>query len=454
MNITRENVDELNAVLKIEINADDYETKVKNVLKDHQKKANLPGFRPGKVPFGMIKRMYGNSVTMEEVNKLLSESITNYITENNVKILGNPLPNEEKSPRFDIENDTDFEFYFDIGMAPEVDLEISDKIKVNYYTIKTDEKLIQKYLDDIQKRNGEHIHPDTVEDGDILKGNIVELDEDGKAKAEGVQNETSISVDFIKDKRLKKKMLEMKTGDDIQFNPLKATDNATETATMLGIEKEKAENLETDFEFTLNEITRHQPAELNEDLYKKVYPAEDIKDTEAFKERIEKDAAVSLSIESDRLFLRDASDKLMEEAGLSLPDDFLKRWLMENNDGKVTKEQIEKEYDEYAKSLKWQLIENKIIKDNDLKVDEKDVRDHVKTYLGANMFKGKEGPEQDQQMNQIVDMVLQNKDEKNKITDELMDKKLMEVLKNNLTIKQKEVSYDDFINLATQNKFK
>ncbi|MFC2100589.1 trigger factor [Bacteroidota bacterium] len=448
MNITQERIDDLNAVVKVEISVEDYEENVNKVLKDYQKKSNIPGFRPGKVPIGLIKKQYGTAVTLEEINKILSESLTKYITDNKLNILGNPLPNEDKKQDIDVEKQKDYEFYFDIGLAPAVDLELSENIKVDYYTIIVEDKVVDKYFDDIRKKYGTPVNPDTTEEGDVVKGDILEIDEEGKPKGDGIQNETSISIDLIKDKNIKKKFIDVKTGTKIIFNPLKATDNATETAAMLGVVKEKVENLKSEFEFKINEISRIEPAEVNEEFYKKVYPQDEIKDEKAFRERIRKDAQTTFAKESDSLFVRDVSTKLIEITAPDLPDDFLKRWLLNNNE-KITKEQIDKEYDNYAKSLKWQLVENKLIKDHNLEVAEEDIRNHVKEYLGIHMFKSGEENQDDEQMNKIVDMVLQNEEESKKITDQLMDKRLFNLFKSTVKIKNKEVTYDEFIKLVT-----
>ena len=385
MNITRENTGDLTAILKVEIIEKDYQEQVQNVLKDYRKKANIPGFRPGKVPFGIINKMYGKAVIVDEVNKVLSESIQKYIEENKLNLIGQPLPNVEKSEKVDFDTQKEFEFFLDLGLFPEVNLELSEEIKVDYYDIKADKKAVDIYIDDIKKRNGTTINPDESELGDVLKGEIIQLDNEGKVVGEGDTKETSVSIDFLKDKKIQKEFIKLKKGDKVVFNPLKATDNETETAHLLGVSKEDKEKMEADYEFTVTEITRIEPAELNEELYKKVFPHEKIEDEAQMRKQIKKMAEVSFAPESDKMFMNNAIEKLIEVTDISLPDEFVKRWLFEGNQDKITKEQIEGQYESYVRSLKWQLIENRIITDNNIKVEEQDIKDYVKNFLFNQM---------------------------------------------------------------------
>ncbi len=448
MNITKENTGDLTAILKVEVIEKDYHEQVQNVLKDYRKKANIPGFRVGKVPFGIIKKMYGKAVIVDEVNKVLSDSIQKYIEDNKLNVLGQPLPNVEKSDKIDFENKKEFEFFFDIGLFPEVDLELSDKIIVDYYNIKADKKAVDNYIDDIIKRNGTTIYPEVSEIGDTLKGELIQLDDEGKVMEEGVKNETSISIDLLKDKKIQKEFIGLKKDDKVVFNPLKATDNETETAYMLGIKKEETEKLESDYEFAISEITRIEPAELNEELYKKVFPQVKIENEEQLRKQIKKEAEKSFAPESEKMFIDSAINKLIEITNLSLPDEFMKRWLLESNQDKITKEQLEVQYDSYTKSLKWQLIENKIIKDHDIKVEDQDIKDHIKNFVTNQMLIQQDDPEADKRINGIIKSVMQKKEEVKKINDLLYDEKLRDLFKSTLKINQKKVTFEEFIKLA------
>ncbi|MDZ7741740.1 MAG: trigger factor [Bacteroidota bacterium] len=445
MSITKEDTGGFTSTIKVEIEERDYKEAVSKVLKDYQKKANMPGFRPGKVPFGMVKKMYGKAVVADEVNKILSEKIDQYIRDNKIDLLGHPLANTEKTPVVDFEHEKDFEFYFDIGRAPEVKLDDLDKIKVDYFKIKPDEKSVNKQIEDIRKRFGDHIHPEEVEEDDIVKGNIEQCDKDGNPLEDGIKNETSIYVAYIKNKADKKNFIGAKKGASVIFNPLKAMENETEVSAMLGIKKEEVNKADDHFKFTINEITRVQPAEINEDLFKKVFPADEIKTQKDFKIRLEEEMEKSYVAESDRYFMSLAMDKLLEKAKLQLPDDFLKRWLIDHNQGKITIEQIEEQYESYAKSLKWQLVQNKLITDHEIKVEEEEIRNYIRQYLQTQMPGQTNDEEYNQRMDSIVDSLMQNKEEVQKINDQLYDQKVNKVLKENLKLNEKSISYEDYI---------
>ncbi len=447
MNITQEATGDLTATLKIELVRDDYEKQVNTVLKDYQRKATMPGFRPGKVPMGMIKKMYGKAIVADEVNKVISESLHNYLTENKIKTLGHPLPNEEKQEMVDFDNQESFDFFFDIAIQPEPKVEISDKVKMDYHQIKVDDESVDKYLDDLRKKNGQPVNPDKSEAGDLLRGKIKELDKDGKVLEDGIENETTIGVDFIKMKTIQKKFLGVKSGDVIVFNPLKATKNATEAANILGIDKQAAEELTSDFEFTVDTITRFEPAALDENFYKTVFPDQEFKEEKEFRERLARELEVSFAQESDRLFMRHTADKLIDDSGISLPDEFMKRWLRESGESQVSPEDVEKHYGEYARALKWQIIESKIMEDHEIKVGPEEVREHIMGYFKAP---GDVDEETQKRLNEIVDNIMQNQEEVKRVYEQLLDQRMRDLLKSTVKLRNKEVSYDDFIKLASE----
>ena len=450
MNITRENTGDLTATLKVEVNENDYREKVQVVLKDYRKKANIPGFRAGKVPAGIINKMYGRAVVADEVNKVLSESLQKYIEENKLNVIGQPLPNTEKSEMVDFDNKKEFEFFFDIGLYPEVNLELNEEISVDYHNIKVDKKAIDIYVDDIKKRNGVTINPEESEIGDILKGELVQLDSEGKIIEESVKKESSISIDLLKDNKIQKEFIKLKKESKVIFNPLKATDNEAETANMLGISKDEKEKMDADYEFTVSEITRIEPAELNEELYKKVFPQEEIKDEDAMRKQIKKMAEISFVPESDKFFMSNAIEKLIEITDISFPNEFVKRWLLESNTDKITKEQIDTQYDSYEKSLKWQLIENKIITENKIKVEDQEIKDFIKNFLSSQMPMPQGDNKADEHLNSIIESVMKNEEEMKKINDQLYDEKLGELFKSKLKLNKKKVTFEEFTKLAQE----
>ncbi len=447
MNITQEKSSDLTAIIKIELVKEDYQEKVKTVLKDYQKKANIPGFRPGKVPFGMVDKMYGKAVLAEEINKLISDSLNQYIVDEKIDILGYPLPNLEKTTEVDFDTQEKFDFFFDIGLSPEFEISLDDKFKVKYYNIKADEDVVNKYLSDLRNRNGKTSKPETAEASDVIFGDFTEVNNE-----EGLKGSAQLKLESIKLKTALNKFIGAKAGDQITFDPAKALKSDIELAALLGISAEEAGNFKNEIEFTVTEVSRTEPAELNEAFYKMVYPQDKIENEDQLKERIKKDAEVSFASESDRQFMNNAVEMLIEKADISVPDEFLKRWLLENNQDRVTPEQLEAQYDSYIKSLKWQLIEAKLVKGNNIDVKEEEVRDHIKGYFMNMTMPGADLNENDDRMNEIVNSVMQNKEEVKKIYDQLYDKKLLDYFKANIKQTKKEVNYEEFVKLATQIK--
>ncbi len=455
MNITQESTGNLTATVKVEIIETDYQEEVEKALRDHRRKAAIPGFRPGKVPFGMIKKMYGKAVLAEEVNKILSESLENYLKENKIEILGQPLPGKEKESDIDFDIQKDFEFYFDIGLTPDFDLSLSDKIEVNYYTINADDKMLDNQIQEIRHRHGVMSEVDITKEGDLVKGDLTELDETGEKKIDGIVNTTTISLNYIKDEDARKKFIGIKKGDQVIFNPLKATGNAVETASMLGIQKEDTEKMNSDFSFSVNEISRLMPADLNENFYNLVFPGEDLKSEEAFRQRVRKDMSNSFVVDSDKQFMNESVIALVNEADISLPDDFLRRYILEINQNKLTAEKLDGDFDNYLRSMRWQLIENQIIKDHELNVTDKDIQHYIRSYFTAQFFKTDEEKEDEstkERLDSLVKMVMENKEEVKKIYDHIYDNRLRELLKSTIKINNKEISYEEFVKLVSETK--
>ena len=326
MNITQEQTGDLTATIKLELEPTDYEEKVKTVLKDYQKKANIPGFRPGKVPFGMVKKMYGQAVMADEVHKIISESLNNYIIEKDIKILGNPIPNVEKTKLIDFDKDTKFDFFFDIGISPEINTVIDENIKVDKYDIQADEKTVEKFVKEIQMRQGQPEVVDISEDEDIIRGEISDPEEETTEEREA--KTTTIAVNFIKKKAEKKKFIGVKVGDTITFNPLKATDNKTEAAHIIGADKNVEDNLDKNYNFKVTEISRIKASELNEEFFNKVFPGSEIKTKEEFENKVLEEAIKDFDKESDKKLMNDFFEKIVEESKLTLPDEFMKRWML------------------------------------------------------------------------------------------------------------------------------
>ena len=452
MKITQESTGELTATIKIEVSPADYNDQVNKILKDYQRKANIPGFRPGKVPFGMVKKMYGSSVFADELNKLLGESLNNYITENKIEILGQPLANDERTPEFDGDEEKDLEFYFDLGLMPEFNFEFSDKTAVDYFKIKVDETMVDNYVADICRRNGKMIDAEVSAAGDSLKGEFVELDAENNVLDNGHTCTNSFSTDQVLDEKEKARFAGLKAGDSIDFNPAKAIENVTNLSTLLDLDKESAAQMQSDFRFTLQEISRMDPAPIDQVLFDLVYPDSGITTAEAFREKIRGEAAVAFEADTDKLFVNNAVKQLIRDAQITLPDAFMKRWLLDNNQGKLTPEAVDEEYDRFAESMKWQLIENRIIRDHNLVVTDAEIKNFIKGYFKPGNSKEEIDPETEKRFDTIADTIMKNKEEVRKINDKLYEQKLNDLMKSTLKLVDKEISYEEFINLASVNQ--
>jgi trigger factor len=452
MNITTEKVDDLNAILKVELKEADYQDKVNAQLKDYRKKANIPGFRKGHVPMGMVKKMVGTNLLVEEINKILSESLHEYIQNEKIDILGNPLPKLGEQDKIDWENQKDFEFKYDVGLAPQFDVKVGDKYKFEYYKIKVADKDVDKYITDVAKRYGKMSNPDVAEADDMVFGKFEELDGEGNVKEGGISNSSVIIIEAVQDKKLQKSLVGAKSGDEFTLDPKTVSPQPSDQAAAIGVDVATLAGIISKFKFTVDKVNRIIPAELDQELFDKVYGAGAVKDLAEFRAKVAEELGRGLSVDADRKLKADVQDKLIEKLKLDLPNEFLKRWIVASNEKPITPEQIEAEYDDYAKGLKWQLIENKIIKDNDIKVEHDEVIEHTKGLLAQQMAGMGMPANDDEQLTETANRVLQNEEEARNIYMMMYDNKLMTLYKNSFKLKEKEVTYDDFVKIAYEKK--
>jgi len=451
MNITKENIDELNAELKITIEESDYKEKVETVLTDYRRKAKIDGFRPGKVPAGMIKKMYGTAILVDEINKILSESISNYLVKEKLNILGEPLPCE-KEQNIDFEKQTEFEFLFDLGLAPEFEVTLTKKDKIPYYTIKVDKKLIDSYTENYTRKFGHFKSADKVEKTEMLKGDIIQIDTEGNIKENGFSNnDATISLEILKDESVIKKFTGKKTGESIDFDIKKAYPNNSEIAAILGTEKGNVIDIDPLVRFTIKEISKFENADINQELFDKAFGKDKIKSAEEFYNRIKEEIQANLKKESDYRFTVDVKEKMIDKMKLSLPEKFLKRWLLKNNERKVTPDQIEKEFDQVAEDLKWQLIKDKIIKEQDVKVTEDEVLEYAKVVALMQFQQYGMAGMPDEQLEGFAKEILKKKDDKRRMYAKLFEDKTIAHIKENVKIDEKMVSTDNF-NKLFENK--
>jgi trigger factor len=445
MNITRENIDNVNAVIKVSIEKPDYEKTVEEKLKEYRQKADIPGFRPGKAPAGLIKKRFGNSVLLEEVNQMISQNLSKYLMEEKLQILGEPLASEKNQKPIDWNNDENFEFAFDVALAPEIDVPLSEDDKINYYTIQVSDDMINQQLDMIGSQMGQNKETGEVKDKGMVRGDYAELDDEGQELEEGIRPQgVLLSIDLIKDEEIKEQFIGKKKGDVVIFDPVKAFENRHELGHMLNISHEQAEELNSIFKFTITETLEFEKAELNEELYKKIYGEDtEIKSEEDLRNKLKEEIAVNLSHSSDQKFAVDVRDALIEKVNPELPEAFLKRWLRVANKD-VTEEQIENDFDSFLKDLRWQLIKNFLIKENELKVEENEAFDFAKQVAHAQYSQYGIPNAPEDQLEAFAKMILEKPEEKERLYNKILEDKVIGVVKDKISLQNKEVTQEKF----------
>ena len=449
MKITQSKAKKMMANIKIEVSENDYSEKVNDVLKKYRKDAVVPGFRKGKTPMSIIEKQYKTSIVVDEVNKILQDSLYKHITENKLKVLGSPMPLTDN--KIDWKNNTDFVFEYEVGLAPDLSIKISQKDKLTYYNIKADDKLIENYCNDIAKRYGKMTNPSESIAGDLVYCLIQQLDATGEIDASGISNEATVSIDSIKDKKFQKQFIKIKADDILKLNVKEVFTNKADLAAMLKVSQGELENLESNqFQFKVIRINRLAPAELNKDLFDKVYPEKNVKSLKDFKAKIKEEAEKSFVMESDRMLKNDVVLFLVEKVKFDLPDEFLMRWLVKSSEKPLTLDQVKIDYPNYSKSLKWQLIENKILEDNDVKITNDDLVRFTKDLVKRQMQQYGQANTDDKQLSDIAENILKNEDERKKISNQLFDEKTLIIYKDLFKLNQKSISYDEFVKLATE----
>tara|TARA_B110000196_G_scaffold309828_1_gene311941 strand:+ start:135 stop:1487 length:1353 start_codon:yes stop_codon:yes gene_type:complete len=449
MKITQSKVKKMIATLTVEVSESDYLEKVTSVLKKYRKDAVVPGFRKGKTPMSIIEKRYKTSIIVDEVNKILQDNLHKHITKNKIRVLGSPLP--KHSTEIDWINNVDFVFEYEIGLAPEFEIKITNKDELTYYNIKADKKLVDGYCHDIAKRYGKMSNPDESVDGDLVFCSINQLDVNGSIMVNGISNDATVSMDVIEDKKIKKKFIGLKSGDKLRLNVMKVFTNHSDLSAMLKITHEQLHDLNSDsFEFTVKQINRLAPAEFNKDLFDKVYGKGVVNNLKDFKQKITEEAEKSFIGESDRMFKNDVVLYLVDKVKLDMPDEFLKRWLVQTSEKPLTLEQVESDYPMYSKSLKWQLLENKILENNEIKINNEDLLDFTTTLVEKQMQQYGQASSDEKQILEIAENILKNEDERKKISDQLFDKKTLFIYKESFKLSQKPISYDDFVKLASE----
>lgn len=447
MKIQFESADKVNGLMTLTVEEADYKENVEKTLKDYRKKANIPGFRPGMVPMGLIKRQFGTSVKVDVINKALGEQIYKYVRENNIQMLGEPLPAENQEP-VDIEGEAPYVFKFDVAVAPEFKIELNGKNKIDYYNIEVDDKLIDNQVDMFASRSG---HYDKVEEydaekRDMLKGDLKELDADGNVKEDGIMVETALLMpQYIKEEDQKKLFDNAKLGSVITFNPRKAyPDNDSEIASLLKIDREKAKDVTSDFTYLVTEIQRFVKAEVNQELFDQVYGEGNVKSEEEFRGKIAEGIKAQLALDSDYRFLLDVRKYCEQKVGnLTFPDAILKRVMLNNNKDKGM-EFVEKNYEQSIKELTWHLIKEQLVAAYNIKVEENDILEAAKGAARAQFAQYGMSNVPEEYLENYAKEMMKKEENIQGFVDRSIDQKLIVALKSGVKLNEKSISLDDF----------
>lgn len=446
MNTSLTKVDSVNAVIKINVVKADYQEKYDNAIKSFRKKANVPGFRPGTVPTGMVKKMYGKSILADEINKIVGNALYAYIKDNDLNILGEPMVDEEKQQAIDFATEGDYDFFFDVAIAPEIKLDLSANDKIPYYNIEIDEELVEKQITSYKSNYGKY---ETIDEGsvatDLIKGNIAEL-EDGKEKAGGISVEAGvIMASYMKDEAEQNKFVGVKPGDVIIFNPGKAYDgNETEIASLLKIQKTDVQTIAPEFRFEATEVTRYKEADLDQELFDKIFGKDNVKSEDEFRVKVKESISQQFTPDSDYKFLIDARELLTNKIGnIQFPDAFLKRWLMATGKER-TAESLDADYPKIIEDLKFHLIKEQIAKGYDLKLEDGDVKSIAMQAARAQFAQYGMMGLPDEMIENYANDMLKNQESSRNLVDRAMESKITNCLKEKLGVEEKTVSLDEF----------
>ena len=435
MDITRENTDALNAVVKVDIIADDYQPKVDKILVDYRKKADIPGFRKGHVPMGMIKKQYEKSVMIDEVNKLLQDSLNKYLTEEKIEILGNPIPKSQENFTWDTKN---FSFEFELGLVPQIEVNLTSKKKITQYVINADDSLIDKEVENLQSRYGKMSAVDIINENTNVTGTFVNEEKE-------IENKSTINLSDIKGKTNLKKFVGSKVGDVIELKTKSLFSDDSKLMGALGLSNEEVEGLNIKVLFTIEEITEIELADLDQELFDKLFTDGSVKSVTELRNKIKEDAEKQFLQQADQQLLNSVTEFLIDNTSFDLPSEFLQKWLATAGEKQLTPEEAVEEYNKSEKGLRYQLIQEKILKENDIKLDYEELKEYAKGFIRTQMAQfGNMNPE-DAELDDIANRILGNQEEAKKLQDQLMSQKLMTFYKEKMTFKTKKVTYEGFV---------
>lgn len=435
MEIKRENIDELNAVIKVEIKKEDYNPKVEKILKDYRKTANIPGFRKGHVPMGMVKKQYGQSVLVDEVNKLLQESLNKYITEEKIEVLGNPLPKDQEN--FDWEQD-DYSFEFELGLSPKFEVDLNTKKPITQYQIVADDAMIENQIKTIQKQYGKLVPKEEVEEGDVVAGNF-------KNEEEGIENTTTLPLEKLKGKRNLNKFVGAKVGDTVSLKTKGLFEDDHDLTEFLKVEHDKAHDLDVEVSFEITEVNKQELAELDQELFDKLFGEGNVNTVEELKGKIKEDAENQFKQQSDQQLLNDITERLIETTSFDLPGEFLQKWIQVSGEKQLTAEEAKEEYEKSEKGLRFQLIEGKLVQENDLQVKFEEIKEITKERIKMQMAQFGQTDPSEKDLEDITARVLSSEEEVKKLSEQVMNQKLLDFYKEKANLDKKEMTYENFV---------
>ncbi len=435
MNITKEQIDELNAVVKVAITKDDYKEKVENILKDYRKKADIPGFRKGQVPMGLIQKQYGKAVLVDEVNKLLQDNLNKYLTEEKLDVLGNPLPKQQDNFNWDAD---ELDFEFELGLAPSFDVAIKSKKAITHYVIVADDKMIDEQVERIQKQYGKLISKEEVSKKDEVSGVFTN-------EAEEINNKTTLELDKLKSKKAIDSLVGKKAGDVITLKTKGLFKEDHTLTSALGIDAEKSKDLDVEVTFTIEEINEREPAALDQELFDKLFGKDSVTSAEELKAKIKEDSEKQFEQQSDQKLLNDVTEHFIENTKFELPSEFLKKWIQTTGEKPLTEDEASEEYTKSEKGLRYQLIEGKIITENNLQVQIDELKEFAKGFIKTQMAQFGQLNPAEEELENIAGRVLSNQDEVKRLSEQLMSQKLITLYKEKANLKTKEVTYENFV---------
>lgn len=443
MEVVKNQIDELNASLTVHVSKEDIAENVEKSLKEYRKKANVSGFRPGHVPVGLIKKMYGNAIIAEELNKTVSQSLTDFLIKEDLNVLGEPLPSEEQK-QVDFATDDKFEFIFDIGLSPEFEINLTKRDKINKYIIKVDDEMTEKYIENYQQRFGTFEPTEKSTEDSLLIADLVQLDENEELVDGGISVEdVSVSINVVKDEEIKKSFIGVTEATIIDFDIKKAFPNDTEISSLLKIEKEQVADMKPNFRLTVKVVKDFAKAELNQEFFDKCFGDNAVKTEDEFRSRVVEDIQASFARETKYKMLLDIKEKFVEKLGLKLPEEFLRRWIIATNKD-VTNEQIDEEFPRFIKDLQWTLIKGKVAKENELKVEEAQLKAAAKQQLLAQFSQYGMSYIPDEYLDKYAEEMLSKEEDANKLYEQEIEDVVVDFMANAIKTEEKEVTMDEF----------